>query len=38
MKKLIFKYKCELLAQIKYNKIKLKIITKIQIEKYLKQC
>lgn len=38
MKKLLFSYKCELLAHTKYNKIKLKIITKIQIEKYLKQC
>lgn len=38
MKKLLFNYKCELLVHIKYNNINLKIITKIQIEKYLKQC
>lgn len=38
MKKLLFNYKRELLAHIKYNIIKLKIIIKIQIEKYLKQC
>lgn len=38
IKKLLINYKCELLEHIKYNKIKLKIITKIQIEKYLKQC
>lgn len=38
MKKLLFNYKSELLVHIKYNKIKLKLIIKIQIEKYLKQC
>lgn len=38
MKKLRFNYKYKLLVHIKYNNINLKIITKIQIEKYLKQC